>query len=69
MSIIVRSLDKPEKCTYCGFFRYYYENGRIWCNAANQIIATIPYEERLLDSTLENIPMPAFCPIEEYHEE
>jgi len=65
MSIVIKNLSKPEKCAYCPLGRYYYENGNFWCNALNEIIATIPYEERLLDSALEQIELPDFCPIVE----
>ena len=65
MSIIIKNLSKPEKCAYCPLGRYYFENGNLWCNALNKIIATIPYEKRLLDSALSSIEMPEYCPIEE----
>ena len=65
MSILIKSMEKPEKCCYCPLTRYYYENGRLWCNACNRIIAELPYEDRLLDSALEQIDVPDFCPLVE----
>lgn len=64
MAIMIKNLSVPKKCCYCPLGRYYFENGNLWCNALNEIIATIPYEERLLDSALINIEKPDFCPIE-----
>ena len=65
MSLFIPGVNKPEKCCYCPLVRYYHENGRVWCNVLNEIIAEIPYEDRLLDSALENIEIPEFCPLVE----
>lgn len=65
MSIKIKGVCKPEKCAYCFAGRYYHANGRLWCNVTNEIIAEIPFEERLLDSALEKIEVPYSCPITE----
>lgn len=65
MSILIKNMEKPEKCCFCFLNRYTYENGRLWCNACNRVIAELPYEDRLLDSALEQIEVPDFCPLVE----
>ena len=63
MSVIIKGMDKPNKCCKCPLFSYAWEDGKVLCKACNEIIAEIPYEDRLLDSALERIEIPEFCPI------
>ena len=63
--ILIKGMEKPTKCEYCAMSRYYFENGRLWCNAKNKIVAEIPFEKRLLDSVLSNIEIPKWCPLVE----
>lgn len=63
MSILIQGLNKPDKCCVCPFSEYCYENGRLTCRISHEIVAEIPYEDRLLDSALEQIKVPDFCPL------
>lgn len=63
MSVIIKGMDKPDKCRFCPLSEYAWEDGRMQCKACNEIVAEVPYEDRLLDSALDNIEVPDFCPI------
>lgn len=63
MSVIIKGMDKPDKCRLCPLSEYAWEDGRMQCKVCNELIAEIPYEDRLLDSVLERIEIPEFCPI------
>lgn len=50
----------PSECEYCPMCRFYRENGRVWCNAANRVLKQtwdIP------DWTHLDVPRPSWCPI------
>ena len=68
MSIYVKDLHKPTTCSNCFAFRYDYEDGIAMCNISNEIIKWIPYEDRLLDSVIDNIKSED-CPIIEVEDE
>lgn len=36
--IAIKDMGMPTECEYCGFCRYYPENGNVWCNAKNKIL-------------------------------
>ena len=62
MSIYIKGLYKPTTCSNCFAFRYDYEDGIAMCNISNEIIKWVPYEDRLLDSVIDNIKSED-CPI------
>lgn len=56
MSVVVRGMDIPTHCQYCGFMRYYHENGNIWCNANSKLMKQGWYAEI-------DIKRPKDCPL------
>lgn len=61
-SILVKEMSMPTECEYCGFCRYYQENGRVWCNAKNRVLLT-HWEKP--DWTHLDIRKPDWCPLVE----
>ena len=62
MSVIVRGMSMPSECEYCGFCRYYPENGNVWCNANNRILKLAWKEPNW---THLDIKRPDWCPLVE----
>lgn len=61
-SVLVKEMSMPTECEYCGFCRYYHENGRVWCNAKNRVLLT-HWEKP--DWTHLDIRKPDWCPLVE----
>ena len=61
-SILVKEMSMPTECEYCGFCRYYQENGRVWCNAKNRVLLTHWGKP---DWTHLDIKRPDWCPLVE----
>ena len=59
MSVVVR-MEMPNECEYCPMCRFYRENGRVWCNAANRILKQVWDNP---DCTHLNVKKPSWCPI------
>ena len=65
MSVLIKGMEMPSECEYCGFYRFYPENGNIWCNAKNRILKTKweePYWTHL------DMKRPDWCPLIELPE-
>lgn len=60
MSVVVNTMNMPIECEYCGFCRFYRENGRVWCNAKNRILK---YKWDNPDFTYLNVKRPDWCPL------
>lgn len=62
MSVLVTGMAMPSECEYCGFCRYYRENGNVWCNAKNKLL-----KERWInpDWTHLDVKKPEWCPLVE----
>lgn len=57
MSVIVKGMNMPSKCQYCGLLRYYPENGNVWCNASNKLMMERAWFEKI------DIERPMWCPL------
>ena len=68
MGIYIKNLCKPSTCSKCFAFRYDYEDGIAMCNISNEIIKWVSYEDRLLDSVIDNIKSED-CPIIEVEDD
>ena len=62
MSVVVKGMSMPSECEYCGFCRYYPENGNVWCNANNRILKLAWKEPNW---THLDVRRPDWCPLEE----
>lgn len=62
MSVLVRDMAMPSECEYCGFCRYYPQNGNVWCNAKNKLL-----KERWINPnwTHLDVKKPEWCPLVE----
>lgn len=60
MSEVIVRMEMPSECEYCPMCRYYRENGRVWCNAANRILKPV---WDCPDWTHLNVARPSWCPI------
>lgn len=60
MSILVVGMNMPTECEYCGFCRYYPENGNVWCNAKNRLLKK---EWESPHWTHLDIKRPDWCPL------
>lgn len=62
MSVLVRDMAMPSECEYCGFCRYYPQNGNVWCNAKNKLL-----KERWINPnwTHLDVKTPEWCPLVE----
>ena len=56
MEIYFGQEDIPARCEYCPLCRYYRENGNIWCNGKNRLLA-------MYQKNCEGIKKPEWCPI------
>ena len=65
MSVIVKGMKVPSECEYCGFCRYYHENGRVWCNAKNRLLKQRWKEPHW---THLDVKRPEWCPLIELPE-
>ena len=61
MAILIKSMDMPTECEYCGFCRYYPENGNVWCNAKNRLLK-MNWEKP--HWTHLDVKRPDWCPLE-----
>ena len=61
MSVIVNGMNLPERCEYCGFLRWYPENGNLWCNANMKLLKEGWYSNF-------TFKRPQTCPLEEVAE-
>lgn len=61
VGVLVKDMEMPSECNYCGFCRYY-EYGRVWCNAKNKILREYWEDSNMIRS---NIERPDWCPLEE----
>lgn len=62
MSILVKGMNMPTECEYCGFCRYYPENGNVWCNAKNRLLKTRWREPNWMHL---DVKRPDWCPLVE----
>lgn len=62
VGVLVKDMEMPSECNYCGFCRCY-EYGRVWCNAKNAILG-----ECWEDMIRFGIKRPEWCPLEEVKE-
>ena len=60
MSILIKGMKMPSECEYCGFCRYYHENGNVWCNATNRLLKQQWKEPRW---THLDVKRPEWCPL------
>ena len=60
MMIAIKGMKMPTECEYCGFCRYYPENGNVWCNANNRILKLYWKEP---DWTHLDVKRPDWCPL------
>ena len=60
MMIAIKDMKMPTECEYCGFCRYYPENGNVWCNANNRILK-LHWKEP--DWTHLDVKRPDWCPL------
>ena len=58
--IAIKDMKMPTECGYCGFYRYYPENGNVWCNAKNRILKMYWKD---LDWTHLDVERPDWCPL------
>ena len=65
MSVIVKGMVMPSECEYCGFCRYYHENGNVWCNAKNRLLKQRWKEPHW---THLDVKRPEWCPLIELPE-
>jgi len=65
MSVIVKGMKVPSECEYCGFCRYYNENGNVWCNATNRLLKRQWKEPHW---TYLDVKRPEWCPLIELPE-
>ena len=61
-SVIVKGMDMPTECEYCGFCRFYRDNGSVWCNARNRVLM-MHWEEP--DWVHLDVRKPDWCPLAE----
>ena len=62
MAILIKGMEMPTECEYCGFCRYYPENGNVWCNAKNRLLKRNWEKPQW---THLDVKRPAWCPLEE----
>ena len=62
MSVLVMGMAMPSECEYCGFCRYYRENGNVWCNAKNKLLKKGWINS---DFTHLDVKKPEWCPLVE----
>lgn len=60
MSILIKGMKMPSECEYCGFCRYYNENGNVWCNAKNRLLKQQWKEPNW---THLDVKRPEWCPL------
>lgn len=65
MGVYVKGMKMPKECEYCGFCRFYPENGNVWCNAKNIILKTKWKEPNW---THLDVKRPEWCPLVEVAE-
>lgn len=65
MSVIVKGMELPSECEYCGFCRYYPSDGSVWCNATNKLLK-MNWENP--DWTHLDVKRPEWCPLVELPE-
>lgn len=65
MSVLVKNMQMPSECEYCGFCRVYPQNGNVWCNASNRLLTAYWRE---LHWTHLNVERPDWCPLVEIPE-
>lgn len=65
MGVYVKGMEMPKECEYCGFCRFYPENGNVWCNAKNIILKTKWKEPNW---THLDVKRPEWCPLVEVPE-
>jgi len=56
----VKGMTMPSECEYCGFCRYYPENGNVWCNAKNRILKP---HWKVPEWTHLDVEKPDWCPL------
>ena len=65
MGVYIKGMKMPKECEYCGFCRFYPENGNVWCNAKNIILKTKWKEPNW---THLDVKRPEWCPLVEVPE-
>lgn len=67
MSVIVKGMEMPSECEYCGFCRYYPESGNVWCNVKNRLLKQ-RWKEPGWSHLDVNVKRPDWCPLVELPE-
>lgn len=62
MSVLIKDMEIPSECEYCGLCRYYRENGNVWCNATNRLLKQ---NWKNPDWTHLDVKRPDWCPLVE----
>ena len=64
MSVLIKGMNMPSECEYCGFCRYYNENGNVWCNAKNRLLK----QQWRVPHWYLDVKRPKWCPLIELPE-
>lgn len=64
-SVLIKGMEMPSECEYCGLCRYYPENGNVWCNGKNKLLKQGWKEAHW---THLDVKRPDWCPLIELPE-